>query len=264
MASGSVITKNNMRTVLGVRIDDVSEVAAQEQARNFLRGDKINYIFTPNPEMLVEAQRDRYFLDTLNTGDLNLCDGFGISLFTGIPKIAGVDFAMTLCGLAVEAGKTVYLLGTGKPEVVQRAAIHLSVRYPNLKVVGTDSGYAITLAPSETGAQLRFDANAHEELLNRIIMTAPDVLLVAFGHNKQEKWIAEFAHQIPSLKVAMGVGGTLSFWAGIAKRAPRWMQRLGLEWLWRLICEPHRVGRILRATVIFPILYWRKRLTGNV
>lgn len=260
MVSGFVTIKNNMDRVLGVRINLVGEAEAQQQVRDFLGGEKIKYIFTPNPEMLVEAQHDRYFLDTLNTGDLNLCDGFGISLFTGIPKIAGVDFAMTLCGLAAEMQKTVYLLGTGKREVVQRAAIHLSTRYPNLKVVGTDPGYAITLWPSESGAQLRFDTNAHEELLNRIIMTAPDVLLVAFGHNKQEKWIVEFAHQIPSLKVAMGVGGTLSFWAGTAKRAPRWMQRLGLEWLWRLICEPYRVGRILKATIVFPFMFCRNFL----
>lgn len=244
-----------MKTVLGVRFNGVNWEEAKQTAREFLRGEKIKYIFTPNPEMLVDAQRDRYFLDTLNTGDLNLCDGFGIQLFTGLPKVSGVDFAMELCGLLAESGQSVYLLGTGNDQTVQRASIHLRVRYPNLNIAGVDPGYPIQLIASSTGAQLKYDTTKHEEVLNRVIMAAPDVLLVALGHNKQEKWIAEFAHQIPSLKIAMGVGGTLSFWAGTAKRAPRWMQRVGLEWLWRLLTEPYRLGRILKAVVIFPSLF---------
>lgn len=250
-----------MKTVLGVRFDGVGWEEAKQTAREFLRGQKLKYIFTPNPEMLVDAQRDRYFLDTLNTGDLNLCDGFGVRLFTGLPKVSGVDFAMELCGLLAETGQTVYLLGAASPQVVERARIHLHVRYPNLKIVGTDAGYPITLTASESGTHLRYDSARHEEVLNRIIMTAPDVLLVAFGHNKQEKWIAEFAHQIPSLKIAMGVGGAFDFWAGTARRAPRWMQRSGLEWLWRLLTEPHRVGRIIKAVVVFPFVFITRRHT---
>lgn len=244
-----------MKTVLGVRFDGTGWAEATQKARDFLRGEKLNYIFTPNPEMLVDAQHDQYFKDTLNTGDLNLCDGFGIQLFTGLPKVSGVDFAMELCGLLAESGQSVYLLGTGNEQTVQRAAIHLQVRYPNVTIAGTDPGYSIQLSPSPSGAQLKYDATKHEEVLNRIIMAAPAVLLVAFGHNKQEKWIAEYAHQIPSLKIAMGVGGAFDFWSGTARRAPKFMQRLGLEWLWRLITEPHRIGRIIKATIVFPILF---------
>lgn len=248
-----------MKTVLGVRFDGVNWEEAKQTARDFLRGEKLKYIFTPNPEMLVDAQRDQYFKDTLNAGDLNLCDGFGIQLFTGLPKVSGVDFAMELCGLLAESGQSVYLLGTGNDQTVQRASIHLRVRYPTLNIVGVDPGYPIQLVTSPSGAQLKYDATKHEEVLNRIIMAAPDVLLVAFGHNKQEKWIAECAHQIPSVKIAMGVGGALSFWAGTAKRAPRWMQRIGLEWLWRLLTEPHRIGRIIKAVLVFPFLLITRR-----
>lgn len=246
--------------VLGVRFDGLNWAESIAKVDQFWREPGVHTIFTPNPEMLVDAQRDRYFCDALNTGDLNICDGFGVSLLAGLPKVPGVDFADEVCRAAAAYGKSVYLLGTGQAKSVEVAAIRLQTRFPGIRVVGADPGYRITLSAIVDGAHLQYNATEHEETLNRIIMAAPDVLLVAFGHNKQEKWLVEFAHQIPSLKIAMGVGGTLSYWAGTARRAPRWVQNIGLEWLWRLVLEPKRIGRIVKAVVIFPILFLISKL----
>lgn len=245
-----------MKNILGVRFDEVNLIQAGDIVKQFLAGNEVRYIFTPNPEMLVDAHRDRYFLETLNAGDLNICDGAGITLLTGLKKIAGVDLAEEICRLAAEQGKSVYLLGTGRVETTRAAAVYLQQRFPNLRIAGLDPGHRLALVPGKSGARLQYSAAAHEEILHRLIMAAPDVLLVAFGHNKQEKWIIEFAHQVPSLKIAMGVGGTFSFWAGTARRAPSWMQNVGLEWLWRLMWEPRRLGRIIKALFAFPILFW--------
>lgn len=244
-----------MKTVLGVQFTGLNWAESAAIVSQYLRQEGIHYVFTPNPEMIVDAHRDRYFRDTLNTGDLNICDGFGVSLLTGLPRVPGVDFADEICRLAVEQDKTVYLLGTGQAKSVQVAAIRLQTRFPGIRVVGVDPGYSITLKTESDGVHLQYNAVEHEETINRLIMAAPDVLLVALGHNKQEKWIVEFAHQIPSLKIAMGVGGTLGYWAGTARRAPRWLQKLGLEWLWRLVWEPKRIGRIVKAVIVFPILF---------
>lgn len=244
-----------MKKILGIRLDEVTKGQACGIIKQYFVGHQLRYVFTPNPEMLVDAQRDRYFFDTLNVGDLNVCDGVGIALLTGLKKVAGVDLAGEICRIAAEQGKSVYLLGTGRAETVRAVAVNLQQRFPKLRIAGFDPGYKIALVSGTGGAHLQYNATEHEETLNRIIMAAPDVLLVAFGHNKQEKWLVEFAHQIPSLKIAMGVGGTLGYWAGTARRAPRWLQNIGLEWLWRLAWEPKRIGRIVKAVIIFPTLF---------
>ena len=96
--------------------------------------------------------------------------------------------------------------------------------------------------------------------MEKIREEAPDILLIALGHGKQEKWIAAHLPELPSVKVAMGVGGAFDFIAGRVLRAPRILRRLGLEWLWRLILQPSRLPRIWRAVIKFPILVLRAKL----
>lgn len=236
--------------ILDVRIDKVAKKQALEKVASFLDSQKQNKIFTPNPEMLVDARKDEYFQEVLNSGDLNICDGVGLVLASRgkLKKIAGVDFLLDICRLAQERGQSVYLLGSGDEDVIKQAAEALKRRLGGLKICGFNKGPKIERLEDY---KIEYDDTGNGDLLYDIIMKAPDILFVGFGHGKQEKWIYENLAQLPSVKIAMGVGGAFDFLAGKVRRAPKFMRFLGLEWLWRLILEPWRVGRIFKATIVF-------------
>ena len=236
--------------ILGVRIDELTKQQVLEKTRSFLMSSQSHKIFTPNPEMLVDAQHDSDFKAVLNDGDLNLCDGFGLWLATGrrAERIAGVDFMLELCALAEKEGKSVYLLGSWSDEVVKKTAQVLQEKFPCLRIVGHNVGVKIERSKD---CKITYDTDKNEEIMYDIITKAPDILFVAFGHLKQEKWIDKNLRDLPSVKIAMGVGGAFDFISGHVKRAPRFMRKMGLEWMWRLVREPWRVGRILKATLSF-------------
>ena len=252
----------NQTSVLGIQINVIKKSEAFTMAADFLQSSKPNYIFTPNPEMVVDASRDANFKQALNQGDLNLCDGFGLSLFARTPRITGTDFMLEVCALAAKEHKTVYLLGSGNREVLAKTQESLLQKFPNLNIVGSNPGYKIELLPEEKGTRLDFNPHERDEMLHEIIMCAPDILLVAFGHNKQEQWIVENVPNLPSVTIAMGVGGAFDFFGGKSKRAPKFLQAIGLEWLWRLVLEPKRIKRILKAVVVFPFLVLLKKDNG--
>src|SRR3989339_623064 len=270
-----------MPKILGVKIDSVTKTEARQLAESFLFGNLPKKIFTPNPEMLVFAQKDVEFKNILNSGDLNLCDGFGIQLVSGfkIKRLTGVDFVLDLCGLAEVLGKSVFLLGTGDDEVLNQAVEKLHAQFPQLKIVGTDVGPEITLSfprKRESSGHTRtldprfhgddsvadgwvIDDTTNQTVINIINQTKPDIIFVAFGQVKQEKWINEFLPKLPSVKIAMGVGGSLDYISGHVSRAPLFFRQIGLEWVYRLACEPKRFGRIFNATVKFLYFYAREK-----
>jgi len=244
-----------MSEILGVRIDMSARKEALTKVSDFLHGSTQRKIFTPNPEMLVEANRDvgGSFREILNTGDLNICDGRGIQLVAGggIERIPGTDFMLDICGLAEKEGKSVYLLGSGDDEVVRETTEELQKQFPKLCIVGYHKG------PEITNGQVHSEDN--KQVLSSIQEVGPDILFVAFGHKKQEVWIHENLSKVPSVKVAMGVGGAFDFIAGKISRAPQWMQKIGLEWVYRLLREPWRIKRIWNATVVFLYYVYVKR-----
>ncbi len=248
-----------MNQVLGVKIDSVTTLEAIEKAKNFLYNNKQNFIFTPNPEMLVDAQFDEYFKRILNSGDLNIGDGFGVRLssFGRIKRITGIDFVYSLCELAQKENKSVYLLGSGSREVLKKSTENLKVQYPKLRIAGFHPGPKIDFLKVEDEQKIIPEHEQNDEAIHEIIMTAPDILLVAFGHNKQEKWICENIKNLPSVKIAMGVGGAFDFIAGFNSvgeetlRAPCFLRKIGLEWLYRLVKQPWRFKRIFKATGVF-------------
>lgn len=268
-----------MPKILGVKIDSVTKTEARQMAEIFLLGDKQKKIFTPNPEMLVLAQKDAGFKNILNSGDLNLCDGFGVRLISGfkIKRLPGVDFVWELCGLAETLGKSVFLLGTGSSDVVNRAADKLLAQFPQLKIVGADKGpildfrfqisdlrtNAITSQSTIYNLKSEIFANKDKDenisVIDKINNSKPDILLVAFGQVKQEKWINEFLPKLPSVKIAMGVGGSLDYISGRVSRAPLFFRQIGLEWIYRLAREPKRLGRIFNATAKFLLYYVREK-----
>jgi len=241
--------------ILGVRVDRVSKKKALARVSDFLSDERHHKVFTPNPEMILEARRDKSggFGDVLNSGDLNICDGRGIQLVAGegIERIPGTDFMLDICGLAEKEGKSVYLLGSGDDEVVKRASDNLKKQFPKLRIVGQHKGPEI--------ASKQVSSGDNEQVLLGIREAGPDILFVAFGHKKQEMWIHENLSKMSSVKVAMGVGGAFDFIAGKISRAPKWMQKIGLEWVYRLVREPWRIKRIWNATAVFLYYVYVKR-----
>ena len=225
---------------LGIKVDEISKEQALQKAAEFLNSSGQYKVFTPNPEMVVKAQKDEYFKQVLNSGDLNLCDGMGLQIFTKIKRVPGVDFMLEICKLTAEQEKSIYLLGSGSGEVVKKTAENLQMRFPNLKIVGYDKGPAIS-------ENIQYPISNIQSINN----SGAEVLFVAFGMGKQEKWIYENLSKMPRVKIAMGVGGSFDFISGKIKRAPLFLRQLGLEWMYRLIQQPRRIGRILTATLRF-------------
>lgn len=231
--------------ILGVPVDVVTRDEAVARLVEWLGSAGQHHVATPNPEMLVEATKNPQLLQVLNRTALNLPDGTGLlwaARRAGTPlreRVTGVDAMTRLC--LTNAGK-VFLLGA-IPGVAEHAAAKLLEANPQLTIVGTFAG-----SPKP---------EHEEEILRMINASGATLLFVAYGAPKQELWIDRNLSKMPGVRVAMGVGGAFDFVSGLRKRAPDWMQKAGLEWLWRLLQEPHRLRRILVATMMFPRLVSR-------
>lgn len=257
--------------ILGIRFDKVTSFQALKITEQFLYSSASHTIFTPNPEFLVKAQEDEYFKKILNTGHLNICDGKGIQLVSKIKleRITGADFMLELCDLAEKHSRSVYLLGSGNETVITKTVEVLKNKFPKLIIVGYNKGPKIeevkhnnnvTMKQCSNEAMLELDTQENEKILNDIKSANPDILFVAFGMGKQEKWIYENLNKLPGVKIAMGVGGAFEFISGTIPRAPIWVRKLGLEWLFRLIQEPKRIKRMRNATMVFLWLVWKEKL----
>ncbi|TSC58176.1 MAG: N-acetylglucosaminyldiphosphoundecaprenol [Candidatus Peregrinibacteria bacterium Greene0416_19] len=235
--------------ILGIPIDAVTMRQAIDRLLQFLTDGRQHHVMTPNSEMLVEAAGNASFRDVLLSSDFNLPDSVGLlkaARWTGqtLPeRVAGVDLVTNLCR-ELSADHQVFLLGAA-PGIAGRAAEKLLSKNPSLKIVGTHAGSPLTS-----------DAAAIVRTINDV---QPHVLLVAFGSPAQDLWIVAHLDAMPSVRVAMGVGGTLDFLAGDVKRAPHFFRSLGLEWVWRLMLQPWRFKRIWTAVIVFPWMVLTRR-----
>lgn len=230
-------------------------------------------IVTPNPEMLLEADRNPGLGAVLNKAWMSIPDGIGILWASTVQEISrrsskfgryvkgfwalvslifspklcrkifkervsGVDLMEAVCAQSHVHKIKIFLLGAG-PGVAGRAAEVLKKRYPGTEIVGTYGG-----SPSPKDFSV---------IAPIITSSKADVLFVAFGSPNQELWIARNLQYLDTIRIAMGVGGAFDFISGEKKRAPAWMRRLGMEWLYRLVQQPSRLKRIWNATVKFPL-----------
>ena len=208
---------------------------------------------TVNPEFVMEARRDPAFAAVLGRADLCAPDGVGIlwaGRLLGQPfaeRVTGSDGIYRICERAAGQGWRVYLQGAA-PGVAEQAAIELVMLNPRLRIVGVHSG-----SPSDAD---------WPEIQERLAAVRPDILFVAFGHPRQDFWIDAHRHELP-VAVALGVGGAFDFVAGVARRAPLWMQHLGLEWLHRLVSQPWRWRR-MRVLPVFVALVVGQFLVGRL
>lgn len=226
--------------IMGVRVDAVGPEEAAKAAEAMLAGPG-GYITTPNPEMILQAQKDPEFKRILNNSALAIPDGAGIvwaaaKLGKSIKRIAGTDFLQVLARIGQKNGKKIALIGGGRG-VAAKAGEKLGAK-------GFDCGEI-----DEKNIQIP------ENLLIEINNFAPEIIAVSLGQGKQEKFIAKLLPLVPSLKIAIGVGGALDYISGAKRRAPKWMQEYGLEWIWRLLSEPWRLPRIINAAIVFPIKF---------
>jgi len=268
--------------ILGVEINTLNKDQVVNKIDQFLLSQNKHYIVTPNPEFLMVAQKDQEFKNILNKADLAVPDGIGLlwasslirskikdlffidrfpgrrqrstrikvylkSIFYGLmlilyPKycqkviserITGTDLIFDIAKLCEQKKCSIFLLGA-KEGVAEVCALKLFKKYPNLKISGTYSG----------NPEQKYDKHIVDILNN----TKTDVLLVAYGHPKQEKWISRNLSKLENIKVAIGVGGAFDFISGKVKRAPKIFRRLDLEWFYRVIRQPQRFNRILTAT----------------
>jgi N-acetylglucosaminyldiphosphoundecaprenol N-acetyl-beta-D-mannosaminyltransferase len=227
--------------ILGVAVDDVTEDEAIARIANFIAEGGPHHVVTVNPEFVMEARHNAAFRAALAAADLATPDGFGLLLVAkrrGTPfrgRVTGVELVGRIAAAGAKRGWSLFLLGAA-PGVAERAAAALEQQHPGLRVAGCYAG-----SPRE----------ADEPAIRALVAAArPDVLLVAYGHPAQDLWIARNQPQL-RMPVAIGVGGVFDYLAGVAPRAPHWMRRLGLEWLYRLIRQPRRWRRILTAVPRF-------------
>jgi len=243
-------------SIFGVHFDDISTNEMTDLFLKWLNETQAKTIFTPNPEFLLRARANSSFRNLLNQSDLSLADGVGVQFAIAAlsdkhlkHRQTGIDTLLLLTEICAKTNKKLVLLG-GKNFVSQSAADALKKQFQNLQVVSIDPSFV--LGNSEA-------VSIPDELINEINRSKPNVLAVALSFGKQERFIFEVSKKIPSLNIVIGVGGALDTISGRLKRAPFWMRRNGLEWLWRVIIEPKRIGRIFNAVVVFPsLVIWDK------
>jgi N-acetylglucosaminyldiphosphoundecaprenol N-acetyl-beta-D-mannosaminyltransferase len=225
--------------ILGIPIDDLTMPEALDRLDDFVRigraTGKSHQVATVNADFVVKAVGDPELRGILQETDMATADGMplvwgarllGVSLEG---RVTGADMVPALAERASQKGYRMYLLGAA-PGVAARAAEILQTRHPALQIVGTVS--------PPYGSILEMDPAIAEG----VRAAQPDILLVAFGNPKQEKWISMYSRTL-RVPVMIGVGGTLDFIAGVTRRAPVWMQKWGMEWLYRLAQEPRRLWR---------------------
>ncbi len=220
--------------IMGVTFDNVTLEEAVRKGSELAEGPGFSYVVTPNPEIVNLARADESYRDLLNGAGLVLPDGIGVIKAANIlgrpmkERVPGIDFASGLLAEMDKTGGRLFLLGA-KPGVAEQAAENLKARYPGLVICGANDGYFKESAP----------------VVEKVRSAEPDVVFVCLGAPKQERWMAEYGPRTGA-HLMVGLGGALDVFAGNVKRAPVLWQKLGMEWAYRLIREPSRIGRMAK------------------
>ena len=231
----------NIINIRGVNIDNVTIDEATDIIDGFAASKSFHAVFTPNAEIVQLCIEDESIRELVNSADLVIPDGIGVVYASKVPgsplkqKVAGFDLSKRVLDYAAKSGKKVYFFGSapekdGTPAVCDIAAEKVKELYPGIDICGTRHGF--------------FKDEDTDSIIEAINATGADILFVCLGAPKQEKWI--FANR-DKLKVslAMGLGGSLDVYAGTVKRAPDIFIKLNLEWFYRLLKQPKRIGRMM-------------------
>lgn len=244
-------------TLFGITLHALTIAAAVQHVSKWLRGSDMScrYIVTPNVDHLVMLEQDHELGAAYADASLTVADGLPLVVCSRIlgarlpERVAGSDLVPGLFATADASHPLrVFLLGAA-PGVAARAAQHITAQFPAVDVVDTYS------------PPLGFETDAIENayIVERVAAARPDLLVIGLGAPKQEKWVR--AHRdVLAAKVAICAGATIDFLAGHRRRAPRWLQKLGLEWCYRMLSEPRRLVRRYAVDALrFPGIVWRAR-----
>jgi N-acetylglucosaminyldiphosphoundecaprenol N-acetyl-beta-D-mannosaminyltransferase len=253
----------NKISIMDVGLNNTTKLDASEMIKNHLEkgGDEIFTIFTPNTEIIMFCNNDSELKRIINKGSLVLPDGIGLiyaSRIRRLPlkeRVTGFDTSVEILNIAVEKEYKVFLLG-GAPGVAEKATENIRKEFGDI-VCGHQHGY---FKGQHVG---HADHEEEKEIIKRINDLKPDIIFVGLGSPKQEKWI-EYHRNNLDVKLIIGNGGTIDVLSGTVKRAPQFFQKLGLEWLYRLLSDPKRINRqILLPVFMLKILFGPKDIVKN-
>lgn len=261
--------------ILDVQIDNLTRNQSLDLINNFIVSKRPKQIVTVNPEFIMAAQKDQEFMKILNNADLSVADGSGLLFASRFllrnpinEKVTGIDLFWSILELATKNRYSIFLLGGENGSGAKTAQV-LKNKYPHLIIAGTYEGFPVLEQPKSKSYKDHrltdikskvIDQNI--EIIQKIRKAKPDVLFVAYGAPKQDKFIARYKKAL-NVPVMIGVGGTFDFVSGKVKRAPKWMQKFWLEWVWRLFNQPKRWNRIYIAAIKFPIAVIINKLTKS-
>ena len=234
-----------MKTVeiFGVKIHNITFEEATKEVEEYLKGDTLKVIYTPNPEIVMGAKDDRRLRDLINDGDMVTADGIGLIYASRIKKkplkerVTGYHLSIKLLEIANENNYSIYLLG-GKDGIANMAAVNITKDYPNVKIAGFHHGY---FKGSHQGNE-----NHEEEIriIDDINKSNPDIIFLGLGFPNQENWIDANKDRIKG-RLIIGNGGVIDILSGNTKDTPEIYRKVGLEWLYRLVKNPSRIKRQL-------------------
>ena len=224
----------NKENILGVDVSPLSYEDLKKNIEKDIENNKKSFIVAINPEKILKARKDEKLKKLLNNATYEIPDGIGVIYASKLRKgniktrITGIDSMEMLCKLSEEKKYKIFMYGA-KEETIKKAKENLEIKFPNIQIVGTINGYE----------------KDNDKIISSINKSKADIVFVALGSPKQEYWITENMDKV-SAKIFQGVGGSFDVFSGNIKRAPKWMQKIGLEWLYRLIKEPKRIFRQIK------------------
>lgn len=237
--------------ILGVKINNFDKQSLHKRVIEMLSRKGCSVIFTPNPEMVIAASRNDNISRILSNADLRIADGSGLLLASNIlgdplqERLAGIELGEFLLEFSAKKSISIYLLG-GKDGVAELAQKKLEAKYKGLKICGAHHGF------------FEMCGEENDEVIRQINTASPDIIFVCMGFPRQERWICENKDKIPSLRLALGLGGSLDVWSGQIARAPKLLRKISLEWLYRIVKEPKRASFIAKIPVfLFKVIAQR-------
>ncbi len=243
--------KTNIR---GVNFDNLTLNETVELILSRLRKGEQTAVFTPNSEIVQTCIEDNRLYAVINSADVICPDGIGVIKAAKIlktplkEKVAGIEVGEKLISSLADGSKTIFFLGS-KPGIADLAAEAMQRKYPGIKIAGTNDGY------------FKKEGEENEAVIAKVNESGADVLFVCLGAPAQEKWIYANRGKLNAV-VLLGLGGSLDGYAGVVKRAPKLFIKLGLEWFYRLLCEPWRFKRMLKLPKFY-LGTLRYKLTGK-
>ncbi|MEK7168789.1 MAG: WecB/TagA/CpsF family glycosyltransferase [Patescibacteria group bacterium] len=247
--------------ILGIKISITNKDEVLDFIKSKLESKEKFYVVTPNPENLLIATKDWLLKKAIRRAAFSIPDGIGLKFAykflhnNDLEIIKGRELFLEILKIIDQKKGRVYLFG-GENGEQEDAIKNLQTKFPN---VAFQTNYKFPQFNKNGRPVSVIDRTMHKSILGSIKLFEPDMIFVALNTPKQEKWIFKNIYRLPGVTGAMTVGGTFNYMAGNMKLPPKWMEKIGLEWIYRLIQEPWRFKRIINAVIVFPwkVFMWK-------